>query len=448
MLSVHVVSWLYLVLAFAFLILAALASAVHAAVSHVSRYRYRGSADGAVASPRSVDRLVERSRAFDTSMSVLQVVSSTGVVGLTGAVFAREAILGGLGGGLVVAGLLLLVFGNGLPQALARRSPDVAATRLATFAWLVTIVLWPVTFLYAVVMRLLLHLLRRSNPEIISPPTEEEFAVLISGENGKNFEEVIEEDEREMIDAILRLEDRTVRDIMVPRVDIVAIPLTASLADVVATIQRAGHSRLPVYSGSIDVIAGLLYAKDLFRFLDATVNGAPPPAWSPGALLRPVHIVPESKPTNDLLRELRLRKIHMALVVDEYGGTAGLVTIEDVLEEIVGEIHDEHDIVTAPPLVQIAEDAYVFDGGISVQDVSELLDLDWDEDEHGTIAGLVHRELGSLPATGETLEYGGARITVLEVERHRLKRLRVDKLHPTAHLAPHESDSDVVPSER
>lgn len=441
-------SWLALAAALLFLLLAGVASAIHAAVAHVSRYRYRLAPEGSSTSPRSVDRLLERSRGFDTSMSVLQVISNTVVAGLTIALFERESLPGGIGGGLLAAAVILLVFGSGLPQALARRSPESTAARLAATGRLLAILLWPITALYSALVRLLLRLFGGSATQASNLPTEEEFAVLISGENGKNFEEVIEEDEREMIDAILRLEDRTVRDIMVPRVDIVAIPLTAGLADVVATIQRAGHSRLPVYSGSIDVIAGLLYAKDLFRFLDATANGGPPLAWSAGALLRPVHIVPESKPTNELLRELRLRKIHMALVVDEYGGTAGLVTIEDVLEEIVGEIHDEHDVVTAPPLVQIAEDAYLFDGGISVQDVSELLDLDWDEEEHGTIAGLVQRELGSLPEVGVTLEYGGARITVLEVERHRLKQLRVDKLRPSDMQGPLESEVDIVSTER
>lgn len=441
-------SWIAVVAALLFLLLAGIASAIHAAVAHVSRYRYRPGLEGTSTSPRSVDRLLERSRGFDTSMSVLQIISNTVVAGLTIAVFERESLPGRLGGGLFAAAVILLVFGSGLPQALARRSPESTAARLAGTGRLLAILLWPITALYTALVRLLLRLFGSSAAQASNVPTEEEFAVLISGENGKNFEEVIEDDEREMIDAILRLEDRTVRDIMVPRVDIVAIPLTASLADVVATIQRAGHSRLPVYSGSIDVIAGLLYAKDLFRFLDATVNGGPPLPWAAGALLRPVHIVPESKPTNELLRELRLRKIHMALVVDEYGGTAGLVTIEDVLEEIVGEIHDEHDVVTAPPLVQIAEDAYLFDGGISVQDVSELLDLDWDEEEHGTIAGLVQRELGSLPEVGVTLEYGGARIMVLEVERHRLKQLRVDKLRPSDDPGPVEAEADVVSTER
>lgn len=437
-------SWLLLVTAAVALVLGGMASAVNAAVAHVSRSRYRPFPESTATGTRSVDGLLQRARSVESAMSILQVLSYAGAVGLVTGVFEREAVRGGFGTGLFGSALLVLFFGHGLPQALARRSPDAAATRLAGFARVATVVLWPVTSIYAAILRVLLQLPRGSMSRPARPPTEEEFAVLISGENGKNVEEIIEEDEREMIDAILRLEDRTVRDIMVPRVDIVAIPLTAGLTDVVATVLRAGHSRLPVYSGSIDVIAGLLYAKDLLKFLDTAVDGGLPLAWSAGALLRPIHIVPESKPTNELLRELQLRKIHMALVVDEYGGTAGLVTIEDVIEEIVGEIHDEHDVVTAPPLVQLAEDAFLFDGGISVQDVSELLNLDWDEEEHGTIAGLVQRELGRLPAVGETLEYGGARLTVLEVERHRLKQVRVDKLRPTDTRSASESEAAVV----
>jgi CBS domain containing-hemolysin-like protein len=239
--------------------------------------------------------------------------------------------------------------------------------------------------------------------------------------------EQIEDAERVMIDAILDLEDRTARDIMVPRLDVVAVPEDASIAEIVAIIRQAGHSRVPVYRGAIDNVIGVLYAKDLLRFVPD--NTVPVPL---GELLRPIDrdmIVPESKAVVALLREMRSRKRHLALVLDEYGGTAGIVTIEDILEEIVGEINDEHDPTTAPEIEEISDHELLVDARTSAETVSDRLNLHWTEDEeHSTLGGLIQRELGRLPDEGEEVEIDGAHITVLAVEGHRLKRLRVEKI--------------------
>ena len=383
------------------LVLVALATAVQGSLHHISRLRLRQLAESRARIERSVNNLLERPRAYSSAMTLLDTFATVLLVILLSDIALRQHVRGGFWSTLLVAATVLL---------LCR----------------------PALALYDFAARRLVRLVQRPEPAEVEPATEAEFSVLIGGEDGEDFEDLIEEDEREMIDAILHLEDRTARDIMVPRVDIVAVPDTASLAEVVETIERAGHSRVPVYSGSVDNILGVLYAKDLLRFVAGDAAGV-----RVASLVRPPYIVPESKRVDDLLKELQLKKVHMAIVVDEYGGTAGVVTIEDILEEIVGEIHDEYDVTTAPMLQPVSEREALADGRIAVEEVSDLLDLGWDEEEHGTLGGLVQRELGRLPAEGEVLDYDGVRITVLEVERHRLKRLRIEKLdHATPAPAP------------
>jgi CBS domain containing-hemolysin-like protein len=414
-------SWYELVGALIALLLVALAKAVDAALAHVSRHRLRQLGETGRRGARTVDHLLDQPRSYASAMALLEAVGVVCLAGFLADIARREHLSATAWPALVVAGVLLLFFGWGLPRSLARRSPEGTATALAGFAAATATLARPLVALYDLVIRGLLFALRRPHPEVITPPAEEEFTVLIGGENGEGFEGLIEEDEREMIDAVLHLEERMAREIMVPRVDVVAVPETATLVEAVETIQRHGHSRLPVYADSIDHIVGVLYAKDLLRFVARKQTTA-----TIAALVRPPHFVPESKRVDDLLHELQAQKVHMAIVVDEYGGTAGLVTIEDILEEIVGEILDEYD-VAAPLVEEVSENEVLADGRLSVEEVSDLLDLGWPEEERGTIAGLVQRELGRLPAEGEELDYDGVHITVLAVDRHRLKQLRVTK---------------------
>ncbi|MDP9373426.1 MAG: hemolysin family protein [Chloroflexota bacterium] len=417
-------SWLDLGVAALCLLLVALASATEAALAHVSRHKLRQLAEGGRRGARSVDWLLDSHRVTDAAMTVLYLFAATAFTVLLADLFLRQGVPGGLGAALALAVPVLLLLGHGLPRALARSNPETAATALAGFAWVVAQLARPLIRLTDALTGLIVRVLHRSRAAPPDKPAEEELTVLISGENGEGFEGVIEEDEREMIDAILQLEERTARDIMVPRLDIVAVPDGAQLPEVVETIERAGHSRLPVYHGSIDAIVGIVYAKDLLHFLPRA-EAAPPLAQ----LARPAYIVPEAKPLDDLLHELQTRKVHMAIVVDEYGGTAGVVTIEDILEEIVGEIDDEYDVTTVPLVEAVSDRELLVDGRIGAEEVDDLLDLAWtEEEEHITLSGLVQRELGRLPAEGESLDYVGTRITVLAVEGNRLKRLRVEKL--------------------
>lgn len=422
-------SWYELGAAAACLLLVALTAATEAVLAQITRQQLRKQAEGHGRALRSVERLIARPRAYGSAMTLLHTVGAIAFSLLIVSILLREQVPGALWIAFAVCAPLLLLLGHSLPRGLARRSIESTASGLSGFAVLATALASPLIAVFDVLTRFGLWVARRPLQPL--PPErmdEEELQAVLGPEYTSG--DPIDRDEREMIDAILDLEDRTVRDIMVPRLDVVAVPEDATMGEVVEIIRQAGHSRVPVYRGSIDNVIGVLYAKDLLRLVPR--DAAPVPL---GDFLRPLErdmIVPESKPIAALLLEMRTRKRHLALILDEYGGTAGIVTIEDILEEIVGEISDEHDPNTAPEIEEVSDHELLVSARISAEEVSDRLDLDWIEDEeHPTLGGLIQRELGRLPEAGEAVDIDGAHITVLSVEGHRLKRLRVEKLsHP------------------
>jgi CBS domain containing-hemolysin-like protein len=239
-------------------------------------------------------------------------------------------------------------------------------------------------------------------------------------------DEPMEDEEIEMIAGIIELGDTRVREVMVPRIDMVAIPVDATLDTALDAIIQAGHSRIPVYRESIDDIAGLLYAKDLLKAFRAR-DHSPDLA----GLLREAYFVPQSKAVDELLRELKTRKTHMAIVVDEYGGTAGLVTIEDLLEEIVGEIQDEYDH-EMPRIETVSDTEVVCNAGVDIDDINRLMGISLPTDRVDTLAGLVFTELGKVPEPGDLARFEDADIEVLALDGRRIHRVRVVRRPPLA----------------
>ncbi len=235
---------------------------------------------------------------------------------------------------------------------------------------------------------------------------------------------VIEPEEKEMIASIFELGETLVREVMVPRVDIVAVDVEASFAEVVKAILEAGHSRLPVYQGNIDHVVGLLYARDLLTYL---AEGKTDVKIS--QMLRPAYFIPESKRVDELLQELQQRKVHMAIVVDEYGGTAGLVTIEDLLEEIVGEIQDEYDL-EEPVIEEISESEFIFSARVNLDEVNERLHIELPSEGGDTLGGFIYSQLGKVPACGDTISFEGVTLEVISVEGHRIERVRARREAP------------------
>ncbi len=246
-----------------------------------------------------------------------------------------------------------------------------------------------------------------------------------------------------MVYAIIRLSHTLVREIMVPRVDMVTLEVHTPLREAVRLLLESGFSRVPVYEERVDRIVGVLYSKDVLRF-----------CWDGAraqkdlhSLVRPAYFVPEAKRADELLAEMQTRRIHMALVVDEYGGIAGLVTLEDIVEEIVGEIHDEYDQSEAPSYHKISEDEYLFWGRVDLDDVNDLLGTHFDRHIADTLGGFIYSRLGRIPQAGEHLQAEGWDIVVEKVEGNRIQQVRLRRLPPSnakgrhAHEPRNDSDS-------
>jgi CBS domain containing-hemolysin-like protein len=232
----------------------------------------------------------------------------------------------------------------------------------------------------------------------------------------------LEEDEREMIASVIELGEQPVREVMVPRIDIVAAAEKATVREALDSIVESGHSRIPIYSGTIDNITGVVYAKDLLKFLRDGQQTAPVQP-----LAREPSYVPETKKVDELLHEMQQRHVHVAVVIDEYGGTAGLITIEDLIEEIVGEIQDEYDVEEAM-IEEVSDDEALFDARVSIRDVNDTLDLDIDDEDFDTLGGLLYHELGKVPNAGDEVRVDGARVKVLSTTGRRVRKVRVTRV--------------------
>jgi putative hemolysin len=323
----------------------------------------------------------------------------------------------------LVVSLVTIVFGELVPKTLALAHAERYSLALARPVEVVGIILSPLVWLLTTITHGVTRLLGvRDVPD--DAITSEELRILVErgGEQG-----TIEAEEEQMIGGVLELGERRVHEVMVARVDIVSLSVDASLDDIVQTIVAEGHSRIPVYDGSIDNIVGLLYAKDLLPFL---VGVDRPPSIR--GLVRTPLFVPESMLVDDLLHSLQRRRVHMAIVLDEHGGTAGLVSIEDLIEEIVGEIQDEYD-EEEPMIVPLGVDEARVDGRADVDDLLEHFDTTLpgdDQEEFDTVGGLVYHYIGGVPKVGDTVEVDGLRLTVEATDGRRVRTVHVVRSVP------------------
>ncbi|HEX6511500.1 MAG TPA: hemolysin family protein, partial [Chloroflexota bacterium] len=248
--------------------------------------------------------------------------------------------------------------------------------------------------------------------------TEEEIRFLVTT---AEEEGVIEESEEQMIHSIFEFGETTAREIMVPRVDMKAVEVDEPITDVVDLMLQVGHSRIPVYEENIDNIVGTVFDRDLFKYLRERESDVPLKD-----ALRPAYFVPESKKVDELLKEMQKNRVQMAIVVDEYGGTAGLVTVEDILEEIVGEIQDEFD-VEEDPIQEVSDNEAVFNALVNMDVVNRWLDMDLDADDVDTLGGYVYSHLGKMPVSGDEFEVENVSFCVVSTVGRRIKKVRVVK---------------------
>lgn len=356
---------------------------------------------------------VGRPRQFLGPLTTARVLCGAAVVTLFAALGAHgggaaRAIGFGAIGGLVAALIEMTV---GLTVA---RQPEYAALQLAAIARFVGLVFAAPAAVLGLPARVVARSLRW-----VAPDTDSDILALVEREEATGG---VEEQEQRMIRGIIGLEDKTAREIMVPRIDMAAVDIDATVGDVATLVNDRGFSRVPVYRETIDDIVGIVYAKDLLR---ATMTGGGRERKLQD-LLREAFFIPESKRLDGLLTEMQTSRTHLAIVVDEYGGTAGLVTIEDLLEEIVGEIEDEYD-TARPPMEVVSSDEVVLDAGLPTDVLDELFDYRVESDDFDTVGGFLINQLGRLPSVGDEVHVNGLAIRVLSMSGRRVRRLRVTR---------------------
>ncbi len=322
----------------------------------------------------------------------------------------------------IVAVAIFSIFSLAIPHAWAKYSGEKILSRTYKLLTGFAIAAAPVLYIF----RLYDSFIRRlagvpeTTPEEQHEEKQEEF---ITGLEQHKTEGVLDEEEQEMIENVLELSSTTADEIMTPRTDIIAVEVNSDLQKVVETITSAGHTRVPVFEENIDNIIGLVYAKDLLGEIGKTGE-----QFKLLDKIRDAYFVPESKPLRALLHEFQNQKLHIAVVLDEYGGTAGVVTLEDILEELVGEITDEYEETPPEPIKKIDQNTIEADARTYIDDINDQLELNLPEDEdYETIGGFVFSRLGYIPKTGESFDYENLKFTIASAEARSIKRIKIQK---------------------
>ncbi|NOK63145.1 MAG: hypothetical protein GFH27_549323n130 [Chloroflexi bacterium AL-W] len=398
------------------LIVLAFTSAVDASISVISRHQIHTLRNERAPRAVIIDRLLNNPYQFKATVLCLNAAA---IITATAFTFRLTADLSTTGrfAALVPLLILVLIFTEAVPKALATRFPSRTADMFARpMSWL-TRLLWPLISFVDIVTRPLIRLLVGPSAPRTPLVTEEELLLLVNVGEEEGF---IEPDEREMIEGIFSFGDTIVREVMCPRVDIVAVDVDTSLDEALELIISDGHSRLPVFRETIDNVVGILHVKDLLPAFRTEHHQR-----KIASLMRPPHFVPETMKVAALLKDLQTRKTHMTVVIDEYGGTAGVVTIEDLLEEIVGDIQDEYD-AEEPSIQLVKEGELLADARISLDDINDVAELKLESTESDRLGGLVYELLGRVPAVGDEVHVStDIKITVVSVEGLGPRQLRI-----------------------
>lgn len=369
---------------------------------------------------KAFERFTDKEEKLIATCQVVRLLSNAGMFAVLASVMTSYGI--GLLWVFVAAFVLVWMLSFIIPYSWAKHTSEAILLKtcrlLELSASAAGPILWVVSVHDALVRRL--AGVSEMNPDQAQEDKQEEIMSLV--EQGR-AEGVVDAEEKEMIENVLELGDTTAEEIMTPRTDMVAIEADSDLQTVLKRISQAGHSRIPVYEGTIDNIIGLVYAKDLLAEIGKEQGG-----FRLVEKMRKAYFVPETKPLRVLLKEFQTQKLHIAVVLDEYGGTAGIVTIEDILEELVGEIVDEYEDMPAETLRKIDDRTVEIDARMYIDDLNDEFDLELPEDEdYDTAGGFVFSYLGYIPKSGETFEYGPVTFTVVSAEDRRINRLRIVK---------------------
>lgn len=313
----------------------------------------------------------------------------------------------------VVSTVIVLIFGEITPKCLAKQAPEKFAMAVMPMVRVFMVILKPLTLIFAAWTKLISKIFGEKNDPSI---TDDELLTIVKEAENEGG---LDKNESELIQNAIVFDDRQAEDILTPRVDIIAVPEDAETKEIAEIFSETGYSRIPVYDGSLDNIVGIIHQKDFYEeVIDKKRNLS-------DILQKAVFVAPTMKISN-LLRELQKEQTHIAVVVDEYGGTAGLVTMEDILEELVGEIWDEHDEVVED-VVEEVENTFLVQGTVILDDFFEIVDIEEEESDADTVSGWIMEKLGHIPEENESFEYNGLKITITETQNRRIVEVKVEK---------------------
>jgi putative hemolysin len=430
--------WLELLALIVFVGAAAFFAASEAAIVSVSRITARTLAEKGIPGAGRLQKMLEDRNRTLTSILIANTFVLLATNGVATYLFVQLGVPNAPLWSTIATTIVLLLFGEILPKTLAVSNSSKASLRLAApllfFTWLLT----PLTSAFLATTNLIVRVFGGSPPH--GPyVTEDDIKTLVNVGVEQN---VLEEGERELIHSIIEFGDTIVREVMTPRPDMITVQATAPAKRALDLVIRDGYSKLPVYEETIDNVIGVVHDREL---LIALANGTIA-TTTLRSLMRPVAHVPESKRISELLREMQRGKYSSAIVVDEYGGTAGLVTMEDLLEEIVGEIRDEHDEGEEEAIRTISGDEAVVEAGTNIEDVNAALDLDLPHEDFETIGGYTVGLFGRLPHEGEEIEAGdGVRLRVDRTRGRRILAVRIFSNGKAHTEVPGERESDAQP---
>jgi len=373
---------------------------------------------------KSIIRLLD-----DPQRTLISILIGNMFVNITAsslATYLAIKIFGNIGVG-IASGIMIftiLVFGEIVPKSLAVANAEAISKRVARPIEIISTGLFPLIKIFKAIISAMYYLSGKKSVKEKKEITEEDLITLIDA--GKD-EGVIEEEENEMIRNIFEFGDTMVKEVMIPRVDMACISSDTSLGSILKLIKKMGHSRIPVYEETVDNIIGILYAKDLLGIYQQWYTSKE--KFNLKGITRETYFVPENKKIDELLDIFQKDRIQIAIAIDEYGGTAGLITMEDVVEEVVGEIIDEYD--KEIKLFEIAEDnAVIADAIISIDEINEILNIEIPENGFETLGGFIFDLLGRVPKKGEKIKYQNCQMIIEQVAKNRIRRVKIIKELP------------------
>ncbi len=339
------------------------------------------------------------------------------LLGETDPTALQSSLAYGSGTAVGVITFLVLVFGEITPKSYAKQNPELFADWVLPPIIFATRILYPLIFVMRGLSGFLIRVFGGEMPEVQTKITEEELKTLVQA--GRQ-EGTLEETELQMLHSVFEFDETVVREIMVPRIDIKGLEVNTGYREVIEFARETGFSRIPVYEAKLDQIVGILNIKDLLNQFDRT----DPENFDLRSIVRPAYFVPESKKVNQLLGEFRRNQVHLAVVVDEYGGTSGLITLEDILEQIVGEIQDEYD-EERDWVLTIQDGTYLVDARIDLDDLVDRLEVDLPAEQYDSLGGMIVEEMGKIPGEGSEINYDGMKFVVVSADRKRVKKVRL-----------------------